>query len=252
MTDSNPNQPTQSPDTSYLQTKLSPKQFQASIDFYNADKDLTVQDRIKLKDELQSILVKNNIIGYTGGMVGLLTPTIYYKFYKKQTVTKSSFIQKPFLSFFVGLGTMMFVSSLVTRITFNKESNSGNLNQAQLNAWKHMDWQNVPAFYFYYLKSSKDPNFKLKDPRTIKIDPKLKKPVESKADEEKLENYNKISFNPNVYKQESWKDNTHGTNFENTENYVNNGQGSIEDHEQLSHWDKIRLANGFDVSGDGK
>ncbi|KAI5956583.1 hypothetical protein KGF54_001058 [Candida jiufengensis] len=249
MTDPAPNQTSTSEEKSYLQTKLSPKQFQASIDFYNADKDLLEQDRIKLKDELQSILVKNNIYGYSGGMIGLLTPTVYYKFIKKQTPTKLSFIQKPFLSFFIGLGTMMFVSSFVQKQTFNNVLSKGDLNDKQLNAWKYMDWQTVPAFYFYYLKSSKDPSFKLKDPRSIKVDPRLKQPIETKADEDKSKKFNTVNFNPEVYKEQSWKDNTHKNNFENIDDL---NSSSIDDHENLSHWDKIRLANGFDISDDRK
>lgn len=112
---SDPNADTNPTEYNYLKSRLSPQQFQASIDFYEADSKLSPEDRLKLKQELQSVLVSNNLIGYSAGMIGLITPTIYYKLIKKQTPSKLSFIQKPFLSFFLGLANMIVVSTIVQR-----------------------------------------------------------------------------------------------------------------------------------------
>ncbi|KAI5960021.1 hypothetical protein KGF57_001965 [Candida theae] len=217
----------------YLKSRLSPQQLQASIDFYEADSKLTPEDREKLKQELQSVLVSNNLIGYSAGMIGLITPTIYYRLIKKQTPSKLSFIQKPFLSFFLGLANMIAVSTIVQRKSFNDKISSGELSGAQLNAWKHMEWHNIGAFYYYYLKSSKDPKYKLQDPRTVTVDPATRRVVEPSPD--------KVSFDPQVYKEKEFHQ-REGTN-------VINGVG-LNDHHNLSHWDKIRLANGFDVTED--
>ncbi|KAI5970821.1 hypothetical protein CANMA_000109 [Candida margitis] len=232
---SDPDAKTNPTEYDYLKSRLSPQQLQASIDFYEADSKLTPEDRLKLKQELQSVLVSNNLIGYSAGMVGLITPTVYYKLIKKQTPSKLSFIQKPFLSFFLGLANMMVVSSIVQRKSFNDKISSGDLNGAQLDAWKHMEWHNVGAFYYYYLKSSKDPKYKLKDPRAVSVDPKTRRIVEPSPD--------KVSFDPQVYKEKEFhNDHREGTNFV-------NGVG-LNEHHNLSHWDKIRLANGFDVTDD--
>ncbi|CAK9686316.1 hypothetical protein FOB58_004898 [Candida parapsilosis] len=227
-TDANPTE------YNYLKSRLSPEQFQASIDFYEADSKLTPEDRLKLKQELQSVLVSNNLIGYSAGMIGLITPTIYYKLIKKQTPSKLSFIQKPFLSFFLGLANMMVVSTIVQRKSFNDKITSGELNGPQLDAWKHMEWHNVGAFYYYYLKSSKDPKYKLQDPRTVTVDPKARRIIEPSPD--------KVSFDPQVYKEKEYHQRDGGANFVNSV--------GLNDHHNLSHWDKIRLANGFDVTED--
>lgn len=227
-TDANPTE------YNYLKSRLSLEQFQASIDFYEADSKLTPEDRLKLKQELQSVLVSNNLIGYSAGMIGLITPTIYYKLIKKQTPSKLSFIQKPFLSFFLGLANMMVVSTIVQRKSFNDKITSGELNGPQLDAWKHMEWHNVGAFYYYYLKSSKDPKYKLQDPRTVTVDPKARRIIEPSPD--------KVSFDPQVYKEKEYHQRDGGANFVNSV--------GLNDHHNLSHWDKIRLANGFDVTED--
>ncbi|CCG21965.1 hypothetical protein CORT_0B02500 [Candida orthopsilosis Co 90-125] len=230
---SDPNADTNPTEYNYLKSRLSPQQFQASIDFYEADSKLSPEDRLKLKQELQSVLVSNNLIGYSAGMIGLITPTIYYKLIKKQTPSKLSFIQKPFLSFFLGLANMIVVSTIVQRKSFNNKITSGELNGPQLDAWKHMEWHNVGAFYYYYLKSSKDPKYKLQDPRTVTIDPKARRVIEPSPD--------KVSFDPQVYKEKEFHQKD-GANFV-------NGVG-LNEHHNLSHWDKIRLANGFDVTQD--
>lgn len=96
-----------------------------------------------------------------------------------------------------------------------------------------MEWHNVGAFYYYYLKSSKDPKYKLQDPRTVTIDPKARRVIEPSPD--------KVSFDPQVYKEKEFHQKD-GANFV-------NGVG-LNEHHNLSHWDKIRLANGFDVTQD--
>ncbi|KAI3404169.2 hypothetical protein KGF56_003069 [Candida oxycetoniae] len=251
---------TESSSENYLQNKLSPQQFQESIDFYEADRQLTVEDRLRLTKELQSILVSNNLIGYSAGMVGLLVPTIYYKLIKKQSPNKLSFIQKPLFSFFFGFANMMVVSSIVERRSYYDVLNNGTLNDRQLNVWKRMDWQKVPAFFYYYLKSSKDPRFKLRDPRSITVDPITKRPIETistipndpitKRPIEKFQNsettpQRRVEFNPQAYREKEFQNDSVG-DFK--PDFVN-GVG-LNDHQQLSHWDQIRLANGFDVTAD--
>ncbi|CAK9441649.1 uncharacterized protein LODBEIA_P55170 [Lodderomyces beijingensis] len=238
MPDSN----TSTPNETYLQSRLSPGQFQATVDFYEADRQLTTEDRLKIQKELQSVLVSNNFIGYSAGMVGMLSPTIYYRFFKRQTSNKVSFIQKPFLSFFIGLANMMIVSSIVRQRGFNDKLTSGDLTPRQQEVWRHMDWKNMPGFYYYYLKSAQDPRYKLHDPRTIKIDPRTRRPVETDADR----SGGAVQFDPSVYRDKQFE--THQQEEFHRPSFT---QG-VEDHRNLSHWDQIRLANGFDVTLDQK
>lgn len=128
----------------------------------------------------------------------------------------------------------MVVSTIVQRKSFNDKITSGELNGPQLDAWKHMEWHNVGAFYYYYLKSSKDPKYKLQDPRTVTVDPKARRIIEPSPD--------KVSFDPQVYKEKEYHQRDGGANFVNSV--------GLNDHHNLSHWDKIRLANGFDVTED--
>lgn len=155
-----------------LQKKLSPAQFDASVKFYEADHELESSDRSEIAHDLQSIVTMTSTAGYGAGMVGFFAPTIYSKYVKRINLPAGRFLYKPFLSFLVGLSTMLVAHQGVARVQFNSQISKleaqASTKPKQLQVWKSMDYHQAGLFYLYFRQSSTDPSFILKDPRTIK------------------------------------------------------------------------------------
>lgn len=196
-----------------LKKKLTKEQFDASVKFYEADHSLTPEDRDDIANDLQSILFKTSIIGYTGGMLGFLSPTAYYRFVKHRSIPANAirpWVYKPGLSFLLGLMTLTVVHPPVTKYYFNQFK--GQLQDKpeksrQLNAWNTFDYHQAGLFYVYYRSSAKNPALILEDPRSYTM--------------EKLHQVRYIPTHDEQIRQK---------------------------HGQLSHWDQLRIQNGFEPS----
>lgn len=208
-----------------LRQKMTSKQFDASVKFYEADHQLTKDDRLDLSKDLQDVVFKSSLIGYLSGIGNFFLPTIADRFQSKKVgnvVKQGRFqfprIQKPFFSFFLGLATMMFMHQLVSKYQFSKqierlEADSSKSRQAEV--WKAMDYHLASLFYLYYRKTAQNPTFTIKDPRSFT-----------------QHNAHEVHYDPP-------SKNTHFTKA------LGIGDESMSQNSNLSHWDRIRLANGF-------
>lgn len=208
-----------------LRQKMTSKQFDASVKFYEADHRLTKQDRLDLSKDLQDVVFKSSLIGYLSGIGNFFLPTIIDRFRSKKAgavANQGRFqfprIQKPFFSFFLGLSTMMFMHQLVSKYQFSKnierlEADSSKSRQVEV--WKAMDYHLASLFYLYYRKTAQNPSFTIKDPRSFT-----------------LHNVHEVHYDPP-------SKNTHFTKA------LGIGDESMSQNSNLSHWDRIRLANGF-------
>lgn len=155
-----------------LQKKLSPAQFNASVKFYEADHQLEPSDRSEIAHDLQNVVTLTSTAGYGAGMTGFFGPTIYSKYVKGIKLPVGRFLYKPFLSFMVGLSTMLVAHQAVGRVQFNSQISAleaqASTKSKQLQVWKAMDYHQAGLFYLYFRQSSTDPSFILKDPRTMK------------------------------------------------------------------------------------
>lgn len=200
-----------------LLRKLSPKQFDASVKFYEADHALNGEDREQLSQDLQTMVTKTSLTSYGLGSLAFFTPTLIKKFQKVPNFPKKSIVHKPFISFVIGLGTMVASNQIMSKYQFESKisqlSSSG--NKTQLSVWKAMDYHQATLFYLYYRRTSQDPSYIVKDPRAFS---------------EKT--MNEVHYNPPMRKK-------------NQNSVLGRDQEEIKSPDQLSHWDKIRIANGF-------
>ena len=246
------NMSSNTPSMDVLRLRLTPEQFEKCVKFYEADNQLTTEDRLKMRDELQLIIVGHRLVSYGAGMVGFLAPTIYYRFILKKIPNKISFVQKPFLSFILGLTNMLIYSSISRKKGLENKLQSGALNERQANAWRNMDWFNAPTFYAYYSKTAIDPKFKLKDPRlsgsetdvgsrlgTVNNLPQqLQLQLQSQLQLQHGQNGTKAETNQPTYVSSSSNNDPFATNW------------GLNDNQNLSLWDRIRLEHGFDITRD--
>lgn len=204
--------------------KLTPKQFEASVKFYEADQKLKTEDREAVAEDLQSIMLKTAFIGYGSAMGNFFIPTIVNRFQNPKRVgvpnTSRFSIHRPFLSFLIGLTALMVTNQQVAKYQFSKEIDSlqgDSSKKHQMEVWKAMDYHQASLFFLYYRKTAENPSFIIKDPRTYT---------------EKTQH--EVHYNPPSAKSLSF---TSALGF---------GQGpSDSDRGPLSHWDEIRIANGF-------
>lgn len=204
--------------------KLTPQQFEASVKFYEADHQLLHEDRQVIAQDLQNVVFSTAFFGYGAGVSSFMIPTAYYALAQgnQATVRRSApvprgLIKKPFLSFLIGVTAMMVTNQQVCKYKFNskiQEEDQSSSNRAAV--WKSMDYHQASLFYLYYRKTAENPDFIIQDPRKI--------------DNQSL---HKVHYDPH-------KDPHKDEHFTSTLG-LNNGEG-------LSHWDQIRLNNGFGVS----
>lgn len=213
-------------DDNPLLRKLTPQQFDASIKFYEADKNLNQEDRGELASDLQSAMYKTAFIGYGSAMGNFFLPTIAHRFQQPSmpslpTNKIKPLIHKPFLSFLIGLTAMLITNQQVAKYQFSKKINSLEAEPSkknQLETWKAMDYHQASLFFLYYRKTAENTSFIVKDPRSY---------TEKTLHE--------VHYNPPS------KDH----HFTKT---LGIGQGDYSDNNTISHWDQIRIANGFTPS----
>ncbi|EDK37586.2 hypothetical protein PGUG_01684 [Meyerozyma guilliermondii ATCC 6260] len=211
--------PTNTHENPLLQ-KLTPKQFDASVKFYEADHQLSHEDRQVIAEDLQNVVFSTAFYGYGAGVSSFMIPTAYYTLTQgnSATVRRSApvprgFFKKPFLSFLIGVTAMMVTNQQVCKYKFNRKIQEEDQTSSHRAAvWKSMDYHQASLFYLYYRKTAENPDFIVQDPR--------------KVDSQSL---HKVHYEPS-------KD----EHFTSTLGMKND--------EGLSHWDQIRLANGFGVS----
>ncbi|KAI5956582.1 hypothetical protein KGF54_001057 [Candida jiufengensis] len=199
-----------------LQNILTPDQFQKCINFYEADQKLNHKDRVDLAVQLQSIALKSNLIGYTTGMFGFFGPSLYYRIRKIPPPNPFFLIQSPFLSLCIGFGALIISNNLSTKYYYNKYKNHKNdfPNKNVYDVWQAMDYQNLGMFTLYYTRTSLNPMFIIRDPRTCSN--------EAEIDQTQPQHYVGAV---GLGKQDN--------------------KGGKHD---LGVWDKVKLHHGFDVS----
>ncbi|KAK6458724.1 uncharacterized protein RJT20DRAFT_123782 [Scheffersomyces xylosifermentans] len=218
-----------------LLQKLGADQFRASVRFYEADQKLTPEDRKTISDDLQSILLRTNFYGYGSSILGFAMPTLYYKLkgVKPPQVVAPGFrpytplVQKPFLSFMVGLTALLITNQQVCKYQFQQKLNSFQdryTESNQVDVWKAMDFHQAGLFYLYYLRTSTDPSFIIKDPRTFT-----------------RQQQHEVHVIPPSQRSSHFSDALGLGHKKHSDNGQIQGEG-------LSHWDRIRIANGFDIS----
>lgn len=231
MTDENPQNngtvsvPTNQNDNPLLQ-KLTPQQFDASIRFYEADKKLNPEDRGEVASDLQSIMYKTAFIGYGSAMGNFFLPTIINRFQNPSLPSTPTnkirpLIHKPFLSFLIGLTALLVTNQQVAKYQFSKKIDSLEAESSkrnQLETWKAMDYHQASLFFLYYRKTAENPSFAVKDPRTFT--------------EQSL---HEVRYDPPS------KD-RHFTRA------LGIGRDDDSEKNAMSHWDQIRIANGFTPS----
>ena len=211
-----------------LQQRLSPKQFQASVKFYEADHQLKNEDRENIASDLQSVIFKTSIISYGSAMGNFALPTIIHNFQTSQKFFRPAggrlraipTIHKPFFSFLLGLTALLVTSQQATKYQFSKKIDSlqtQNTDSNQLRVWQAMDPKQAGLFYIYYRRTLMDPSFILKDPRTF---------TEKSLHE--------VHYHPSQLKNQS--QDQHFTKVLGFENY----EPSLS-----SKWNEIRKENGF-------
>lgn len=210
--------------------RLSPSQFQASVKFYEADHNLTLDDRREIANDLQVMVPKIGIASNISAISGFFGLTIYDRL-KNRNPTQllkvepnplmaRRFVKQPFVSFCIGLICMVIGGEVTARYQFNSKMDQLQSipdKQRQLEVWKTLDHHQASLFFMYYKKSSEDPSYILKDPRTFterelhevhysKPMPKSKNGVFGREDD-------RMVIDP--------------------------------DSKNLTHWEQIRRANGF-------
>lgn len=221
-----------------LKQKLLPQQFEAAVNFYEADKELTVAERNQIGEDLKQVIMKTAFVGYTSGVLAFFTPGTYNKYYGKPNSTNvppgalftaggrplpvspmKRFVHKPFLSFMIGLSTMMITNQLTCWYLCKQKQESIHDNEKLKRVWQTIDYHQATMFFLYYRKSAENPSFIVKDPRNFTNDEIHYRPPPPSRD------------------QHSHFTNALGIGYTKTPQ---------EKGGELSHWDQIRIANGFE------
>lgn len=169
-------------------------QIEPFVKFYNADHNLSADDRKVMATELNWISNSSQLWGMFDASLAFFAPT----FYRRYTTAKATnvveswrnlpvrrFIHRPFLSTMIG--TLTYFVSVVyhskTSLDYQvalleKEITSpqtapeeSEAKKRQLQVWKTMVPTQMTFYYLYYWKSSQDPSLILKDPRTMTQNP---------------------------------------------------------------------------------
>ncbi|EGV65039.1 hypothetical protein PSN45_004914 [Yamadazyma tenuis] len=155
---------------------LTPAQFNASVHFYEADQQLTPQDRTEIKKDFERILPRISIASNVASLVGFFSLTVFKRLSNPvQDLTANpnplkprSFIHKPFLSFLCGLGGLVLGGEIAGKQQFNSQIvrlQGIPEKERQLGVWKTIERHQSSMFYLYYRRTSEDPSYILKDPR---------------------------------------------------------------------------------------
>lgn len=210
-----------------LLQRLTPKQFNASVHFYDADKQLTTKDREEIANDLGKVVTRTAVSSYLSGIVGFFGLTGYKRLTNPRRglsvlpdpLRPGRFVHQPFLSFLIGLTTMIVTNEAVGRYQFNSKCQQlQGTNNNQYKVWEAMDHHQASLFFLYYKRTSEDSSFILKDPRTF---------TEKSLHE--------VHYRPPMKK--SHKDSVLGRD--------DNRQQVNPATNELSHWEQIRIANGF-------
>ncbi|KAG7664966.1 uncharacterized protein J8A68_001494 [[Candida] subhashii] len=172
----------QPPQENPLKERLSPQQFQHTVEFYEADQKLNHDDRIEMAQQLRDVITGSSYVSYGAGFAMSTLPTLYYQFLLRKPINTKRFVQRPFISFLFGLSGLVTTRQYALESQLrNKEANITNPRIQQV--WKILRPTEVPLFYFYYIQSAKDPSIIAKDPRgftkemfeNVRFDPELAK-----------------------------------------------------------------------------
>lgn len=216
-----------------LLQRLTPKQFNASVNFYEGDKDLTVHDREQIANDLGKVVTRTAVGSYLSGFLGFFALTGYKRLVNPKRGLSISpdplrpgrFVHQPFLSFLIGLTTMIATNEVSGRYQFHnklEQLQQDLRKQNQYRVWQAMDHHQASLFFLYYKRSSEDPSVILKDPR--KFTEKSLHEVQYRPPKPKS-NANSVLGRQDDSRQ-----------IENP------------DTKELTHWEQIRIANGFTVN----
>lgn len=172
--------PTNNSNRNPLLEKLTPTQFQHTVQFYEADQQLTPEDRIAISDDLMHRVRVATFGGVGTSTLMVLAPTMYARikgippFDSATPLIRRPRMYKPFWSFMLSLGTMLLVNQQLCKYEFTKQirdlEDKGASKEKQLAAWKAMDYHQAGLFFLYFKKTAEDPTYKLKDPRKVTME----------------------------------------------------------------------------------
>lgn len=194
-----------------LQEVLSPEQFRKCVKFYENDQKLDHTERITIANQLQSIGLKSNVLGYVSGMIGFSLPTIYYGI-RGFRPTPLFVVQRPFFSLALGFGTLILGGNLTAKYLYEKAKKEKYADPNIVNVWKTIEYPYLNLYTIYYTRTAMFPIFIIRDPRECTYESGQEKPHFTEA--------------------------------------LNLGQTDSTGKEQpLSVWDKVRINHGFNPSG---
>ncbi|CAH6720876.1 hypothetical protein CLIB1444_04S09912 [[Candida] jaroonii] len=218
-----------------LLNKLSKDQFNASVKFYEADSQLSHENRVSLESHLKGTLLKIGLVSYTVATLGFSGPSIYKRFYLGGP---TKLIHRPFLSFLTGVSSLIMGNELAGRYYYQRKSEELKSQTLEYDAWNAMERHQLSLFYLYYLKTSQDESYKVKDPRSFR------------SNDLHQVHYNPPKKQPNPKpmfgESEAPAMGSEGSESIGSETLdpQSNGAFGTSDSE-LSTWERIRIANGY-------
>lgn len=210
---------------------IPPQQAKSLLNFFEADHQLTLEDRGILADDLVNARSRQLISGMLTSLIALFTPSVI-KHYRDQARAKligSTSVKRPVfanpsasisIACLVYFATMYFSGKVSMdlkieqlsheQVDYLLDEKSRESKTRQLSVWKAISADRLPLFAYYYQDTAVNPDHIMKDPRKMAAEQ---------------------SYLPNS----------------------SNTRGSVIDSVQLQHpsaWSQVRQKNGFsDTSG---
>ncbi|ODV69486.1 hypothetical protein HYPBUDRAFT_145902 [Hyphopichia burtonii NRRL Y-1933] len=172
-----------------LYYRLGANQYEKSIEFYNADKQLSQNDRGQIFRDIQYVYGKSEFISFTTFILAMSTPTLYGLIKKRyypqkeelqspiiKETKKLPFFKRPVAKFFalsaISMGISLMAQVKAKSYYLNEKTNQisqlSNVNsQRQAQIWQKIDVFALPLFYFYYNLTFKNESLVIKDPKLM-------------------------------------------------------------------------------------
>lgn len=170
---------------------IPPQQAKSLLRFYEADSQLTLEDRGALADDLVSARSRQLISGLLASLLALFTPSMIKHFRDQggakstgQAAPKRPVFARPGLSISIACLTYfmtMFYSGKVSmdlkieqlsreQANYLLEEDIRQSKVRQYNVWKSLSADRLPLFAYYYQDTAVNPDHIMKDPRKLAAD----------------------------------------------------------------------------------
>lgn len=213
---------------------LTPQQQQLGVALYEADKDLTPQDRQIIANDLRSMTTRANLWTLVDATAAFFIPTAYRSFkMKSQKVPASEFLKQPVIHrkpLSAAIGFAVLLAAFPMELTYRWQNKINSLaaqrpsfpgevpteSERQLKMWKAMPQYQAALFYGYMSKTARDQSHVFQDPRQFHGDSMF----------------------------QDLKDGKDGKSWDVEGSDAGSTLGAVQDS-GLPHWDHIREENGF-------